>query len=112
MSAKIVPLAQYYGQVVKDQTTRLAAINNGAIRITKPTTTSAALVRSPARSKLSPANLQVFAKIFCNKFRPMNLDKPLHLKGRKDMYRDQIRIEDGTLKLRKVTGSFKDYGAD
>lgn len=28
------------------------------------------------------------------------------------MYRDQIRIEDGTLKLRKVTGSFKDYGAD
>lgn len=28
------------------------------------------------------------------------------------MYRDEISIEEGTLKMRKVTGSYKDYGRD
>lgn len=50
------------------------------------------------------------AKIFADKFRPMNLYKLRHMRGCDDMYRDQIQIEEGTLKMKKVTGSYKDYG--
>lgn len=46
------------------------------------------------------------AKILANKFRPMNLHKLRHTRGCDDMYRDQISIEEGTLKMRKVTGSY------
>lgn len=52
------------------------------------------------------------AKIFANKFRPMNLYKLRHMRGCDNMYRDQIQIEEGTLKMKKVTGSYKDYGRD
>lgn len=50
------------------------------------------------------------AKVFSNRFRPMNLYKLCLMRGRDDLYRDQIYIEEGTLKMRKVTGSYKDYG--
>lgn len=40
----------------------------------------------------------------------MNLYKLRHMRGCDDMYRDQIQIEEGTLKMKKVTGSYKDYG--
>lgn len=52
------------------------------------------------------------AKIFANKFRPINLYKLRQMRGCDDMYRDQISIEEGTLKMKKVTGSYKDYGRD
>ena len=50
------------------------------------------------------------AKIFSNRFRPMNLYKLRLMGGRDDLYREQIHIDEGTLKMRKVTGSYKDYG--
>ena len=40
----------------------------------------------------------------------MNLYKLRLMRGRDDLYRDQIHIDEGTLKMRKVTGSYKDYG--
>lgn len=49
------------------------------------------------------------AKVFANRFRPMSLYKLRHMRGREDMYRDQIKVEDGTLRMRKVAGSYKDY---
>lgn len=52
------------------------------------------------------------AKIFANRFRPMNLYKLRHMKGRDDLYREQIYVEEGALRMRKVTESYKDYGAD
>lgn len=42
----------------------------------------------------------------------MHLYTLRHLKGRDDIYRDQISTKDGSLRLRKVTGSDRDYGAD
>lgn len=50
------------------------------------------------------------AKVFSNCFRPMNLYKLRLMRGRDDLYCDQIHIDKGTLKMRKVTGSHKDYG--
>lgn len=52
------------------------------------------------------------AKIFANKFQPMNLYKLRHIRECNDMYHDQISIEEGTLQMRKVTSSYKDYGRD
>lgn len=52
------------------------------------------------------------AKIFSNRFQPMNLYKLRLMRGRDDMYRDQVHVDEGTLKMRKVTGSYKDYGAN
>lgn len=40
----------------------------------------------------------------------MNLYKLRLMRGCDDLYRDQIYIDKGTLKMRKVTGSYKDYG--
>lgn len=34
------------------------------------------------------------------------------MKGKDDMYRDQIQIEHGSLKIRKATGDYKDYGSN
>lgn len=51
------------------------------------------------------------AKVFSNRFRPMNLHKLRLMRGRDDLYHDQIHIDEGTLKMRKVTGSYKDYGS-
>lgn len=42
----------------------------------------------------------------------MNLYKLRHMRGCNDIYQDQISIEEGTLKMRKVMGSYKDYGHD
>ena len=33
------------------------------------------------------------------------------MRGQDDLYHDQIHIDEGTLKMRKVTGSYKDYGS-
>lgn len=51
------------------------------------------------------------ARIFTNKFRPENLYKLRHLKGREDKDRDEnITIENGQMKLKRVTGSLRDFG--
>lgn len=34
------------------------------------------------------------------------------MRGCDDIYRDQILIEEETLQMQKVTGSYKDYGQD
>ncbi len=52
------------------------------------------------------------SKIFYNQFWPLSLYKLRDLKSRNNMYRDQIAIEDDTLQIRKVTGSYRDYGND
>lgn len=44
------------------------------------------------------------AKIFSNRFRPMNLYKLRLMRGRDDLYREQVHVDEGTLKMRKVTG--------
>lgn len=49
-------------------------------------------------------------KVFSNCFRPMNLYKLHLMKGRDDLYRDQIHVDEDTLKMRKVISSYKDYG--
>lgn len=45
------------------------------------------------------------AKIFSNRFRPMNLHKLRLMRGQNDLYREQVHVEKETLKMRKVTGS-------
>ncbi len=57
-------------------------------------------------------HISQIARLFQNRFRPLNLDKLWHLKGWDDMYRDQIAMEDGSLRLRKVTGLYQDYSND
>lgn len=49
------------------------------------------------------------AKVFSHCVKPMNLYKLRLMKGRDDLYHDQIHIDKDTLKMRKVTGSYKDY---
>ncbi len=52
-------------------------------------------------------------RIFQNKFQPINLYRPHHMRGlRFDSLHDQDRIglEDGMLKLRKMSGTDKDFG--
>lgn len=44
------------------------------------------------------------AKVFANRFRLMNLYKLRHMRGREDIYRDQIQVEDGTLTMRSTEG--------
>ncbi len=40
----------------------------------------------------------------------MNLYKLRHFKDRKNIYRIKIAIEDSTLQIQRVTGSYRDYG--
>lgn len=47
------------------------------------------------------------AKVYSNCFRPMNLYKLRLIRGRDDLYRNQIHIDKGTLKMRKVTSFTK-----
>lgn len=52
-------------------------------------------------------------KKFRNKFKPINLFRLRQMKGQSfEAYDDQDRIgiHDGSLRLRKSSGSFKDYG--
>lgn len=49
------------------------------------------------------------AKIFSNRFRPMNLYKLRLMSGRDDLYRDQIYVDKGTLEMRNVKRFYKDY---
>lgn len=54
-------------------------------------------------------------KIFHNKFKPINLYHLRHMRGLSfEVYQDEekIGIEDGMLKLRKTSGSYKDYGSN
>lgn len=52
------------------------------------------------------------ARIFSNKFRPQNLFKPRHLKGREDRDREENNtIENGTMKLKKSTVNLDDFGS-
>lgn len=41
----------------------------------------------------------------------MNLYKLYLIKGQDNLYHDQIHIDKSILKMRKVTGSYKDYGS-
>ena len=50
-------------------------------------------------------------KIFKNKFKPMNLYKLRHLYGFEDTSEeDSIIVKNGSLKPRKTTGTYKDFG--
>lgn len=48
-------------------------------------------------------------KRYAYKFRQINLYKFYHMKRCEDIYQDQISIEKGTLNMKKVTGSYKNY---
>ncbi len=53
-------------------------------------------------------------KIFQNKFKPINLYRLRHMRGltfEADKDEERIGIEDGMLKLRKTSGTYKDYGS-
>lgn len=51
------------------------------------------------------------ARIFANKLRPENLYRLRHLKGREDKDRDEnVTIENGQMKLKRVTGTLRDFG--
>lgn len=53
-------------------------------------------------------------KIFQNKFKLINLYRLRHMRGLTfEAYKDEERIgiEDGMLKLRKTSGTYKDYGS-
>ena len=50
-------------------------------------------------------------RIFANKFRPENLYKLRHLKGREDKDREEnVTIENGQMKMKRVTGTLRDFG--
>ena len=52
-------------------------------------------------------------KIFSNKFKAINLSRLRHMHGMQyESYKDQDRIgiEDGALRLRKASGTYKDFG--
>ncbi|MCJ1464296.1 hypothetical protein MMC07_002909 [Pseudocyphellaria aurata] len=52
------------------------------------------------------------ARSFSNKFRPENLYRLRHLKGREDKYREEnVTIENGQMKLKRATGNLRDFGA-
>ena len=50
-------------------------------------------------------------KVFSNRFRSMNLYKLRLMRGWNDLYYKQIHIDEGTLKIHKVTGLYKDYNS-
>lgn len=53
------------------------------------------------------------ARIHENRFKPENLYKFRHLKGREDKDRDEnITLEHGQMKIRKVTGTLRDFTID
>lgn len=99
---------------------RIAAIQAGVV-------TAAALRNRVDEEEpigeISPATLLVasrypglpkaeIARIFANKFRPENFYKLRHLKGREDKDRDEnITIENGLMKLKRVTGTLQDFGS-
>lgn len=72
--------------------------------------------------EISPAILSVagrypglpkaeMARIYENRFKPENLYKFRHLKGREDKDRDEnITFENGQIKIKKVTGTLRDFG--
>ncbi|MCJ1347109.1 hypothetical protein MMC31_005330 [Peltigera leucophlebia] len=66
---------------------------------------------SARRDMFSGLPEEEIVKIFKNKFKPMNLYKLRHLHGfEKTQEEDGIVVENHTLKPRKTTGTFKDFG--
>ena len=66
---------------------------------------------SARRDMFSGLPEEEIVKIFKNKFKPMNLYKLRHLHGFEDVREeDSIVIENGSLKPRKTTGTYKDFG--
>lgn len=104
----------------KESRAKIAAIQAGAITAAAPRPPTDE-VEEPI-GEIPPAALLVasrypglpkaeIARIFTNKFRPENLYKLRHLKGREDKDRDEnITIENGQMKLKRVTGSLRDFG--
>lgn len=51
------------------------------------------------------------ARIYKNRFKPKNLYKFCHLKGREDKDRDKnIIFKNGQIKIKKVTYTLRDFG--
>ena len=98
---------------------RIAAIQAGAAATTAPGSKNdeeepigeippAALLVASKHPGLPEAEI---ARIYANKFRPENLYKLRHLKGREDKDRDEnITIENGMMRLKRVTGTLRDFG--
>ena len=99
---------------------RIAAIQSGGVTAAAPRNR---IDEEEPVGEISPATLLVaskypglpkaeIARIFANKFRPENLYKLRHLKGREDKDRDEnITIENGLMKLKRVTGTLRDFGS-
>lgn len=99
-----------------ERETRLAKINSGK-SLTTPKTSGR------NNKNINEISSKVFAlasqfagmpqgeilKIFQNLFWPLILYKLLHLRSHDDIYQDQIAIEDYTLQIQRVTGSFQNY---
>ena len=52
------------------------------------------------------------SRIFSNKFRPENLYKLRHLKGREDKDQEEnVTIEQGVMKIKRATGTLRDFGS-
>lgn len=99
---------------------RISAIQSGVVTATPRTQANE---EEEPIGEISPATLLVasrypglpkaeIARIFSNKFRPENLYKLRHLKGREDKDREEnITIENGLMKLKRVTGTLRDFGS-
>lgn len=99
---------------------KIAAIQSAAVTAAAPRNR---VDEEEPVGEISPAALLVasrypglpkaeIARIFANKFRPENLYKLRHLKGREDKDRDEnITIENGLMKLKRVTGTLRDFGS-
>lgn len=98
---------------------RIAVIQAGAATAIAP---PAQLDKKEPIGEISQATLLVasrypglpkaeIARIFGNKFRPENLYRLRHLKGREDKDREEnVTIENGQMKLKRVTGTLRDFG--
>lgn len=103
----------------KESLARIAVIQAGAVTAAAPHTQ---VDEEEPIGEISPAALLVasrypglpkakIARIFANKFRPENLYKLRHLKGREDKDREEnVTIENGQMKLKRVTGTLRDFG--
>lgn len=98
---------------------RIAVIQAGAVMAAAPRTqvddeepigeiSQATLLVASRYPGLPKAKI---ARIFANKFRPKNLYRLRHLKGREDKDREEnVTIENGQIKLKRVTGTLRDFG--
>lgn len=109
--------------VEEESLARIAAIRAPAnVPATASPTRTAGEDEETSIGEISPIILSVaghypglpkaeIARIYENRFKPENLYKFRHLKGREDKDRDEnITFEHGQMKIKKVTGTLRDFG--